>query len=153
MYTRKINKKLKTFKFYKTKNCLKNEHLTMFFHMNNLNKSNWLQIEQNFYKNKLKCDKINNSVTKQVFQQSILSNLTILIQGSLCIIYPEKNQSVNVRKVINLNKKIPLLGLKLNKNVYSKAQLNDVSTLNYRDNVKMFHKTIKQCLKIPYYKF
>ena len=143
--------KLKTYKTHKIKQLLKKNPLIFFFHITNLDSKNWIKIEQKKFYNNIRCYKLSNTLTKQVLNHSTLANLSIIINGSLCFVY-YKNNNPEIQKLIKLNKALPLLCLKLNKNIYSLNQLSNITTLNHTKNIKIFNKTLIKLLKTPYYK-
>jgi ribosomal protein L10 len=143
--------KLKTYKTYKIKQLLKKNPLIFFFHITNLDSKNWIKIEQKNFYNNIRCYKLCNTLTKQVINHSTLANLSIIINGSLCFVY-YKNNNTEIQKLIKLNKALPLLCLKLNKNIYSLNQLSNITTINHTKNIKIFNKTLIKLLKTPYYR-
>ena len=148
-----MTKNLKKFKLYKIKQELKEQNIVFFFHTTNLKTINWLKIEQELFKSKLKCSKINNSVTHHALKKSTLFNFSTLINGEMCIMYLQTlNSNLNIQKLNKIDKTMHMLGMKLNKNFYSKQQLDTMSTLNYHTNIKIFTKVMKKLLKLPYYK-
>jgi ribosomal protein L10 len=150
-----MNKKLKTYKLYKVKHFLKTPPLILFFHTLNLKSVNWLEIEQNLLKLNLKYYKIQNTLTKNVIKNSVFSNISPIINGALCFIYPKNLNKFNddFQKLSKMNKTMLILGVKLNKNLYSAPQLSNISTLNYKKNIIILNKTLKTFLKTPYQKF
>lgn len=149
-----MSKNLKKFKLYKIKQYLKTQSIVFFFNTTNLKKINWLKIEQELFNSQLKYHKINNSITNYALKDSTFSSISPLINGELCLIYFNNFQSeLNIQKFIKINKTMQILGVKLNKNFYSKAQLTTISTLNYNTNIKIFNKILKKFLKLPYHKF
>ena len=152
---KKMNNELKNYKLYKVKYFLKNPPLILFFHTLNLKSVNWLKIEQDLLNFNLKYYKIQNTLTKYAVTNSIFLNLVSILNGSLCFIYPKDLNKLNndVQKLLKINKTMPVLGLKLNKNIYSAFQLSNLSTLNYKKNIIVLNKTFKMYLKTPYYKF
>ena len=149
-----MNKELKTFKLYKVKHYFKNKNLVFFFHTTNLNSKSSLKIEQDLFNYELECYKITNTVTHYALKNSVISNSSILINGSLCLVCIKKNKTlkIDVQKLLNISKTMPVLGVKLNKKIYSKQQLSTLSTLNHTKNIKVLNKMLKKLLKIPNFK-
>ena len=150
-----MNKEFKNYKLYKVKRFLKNSPLIFFFHTLNLKTINWIKIEQNLLKLNLKYYKIKNTLTKYVIKNSIFFNFSTIINGSICIIYP-KNSKINdtdLQKLLKSTQTMPFLSVKLNKKFYSKEQIETLSTLDYKKNIKVLNKTLKTFLKTPYFKF
>jgi len=148
-----MNKELKTFKLYKVKHYFKNQNLVFFFHTTNLNSKRSLKIEQDLFNYELECHKITNTITRYALKNSVISNTSILISGSLCLVcLKKKTLKIDVQKLLNISKTMPVLGVKLNKKMYSRQQLSTLSTLNYTKNVKVLNKMFKKLLKIPNFK-
>ena len=145
---------LKDYKLEKTKRYFQKTPAFLIFNVSNLNSKNWLKIEQELFNSNLKYYKINNTLTKYVLDSSIFSNLTTLINGSLCIIHYNNAQTtkIDTKKLLKINKSIPIVCAKLNNKVYSANQLSSVSTLNYDKNIRIFNKSLKKMLKFPYFK-
>ena len=150
-----ITKNFKKFKLNKIKFFLKNSKLILIFHTVNLKSSKWLKTEQKLKNLNLKCYKIKNKITKKILNESNLINFSKLIKGSLCFITVKNKKSIeeNFNKLIKLNKMMPILAVKLNKNLYSYKQINNITTLNYKKNTKILTKTLNNLTKIPYYRF
>ena len=149
-----MSKNFKKFKLYKIKQDLKTQNIVFFFHTTNLKTINWLKIEQEFFKSKLECYKINNSVTHYALKNSAFFNFSTLINGEMCVIYLKTfNSNLNMQKFNKIDKTMHLMGMKLNKKFYTKQQLNTISTLDYNTNINIFTKIMKKLLKLPYYKF
>ena len=110
-----------------------------------------MELEKKLFINNLKICKNKNKITYKILKTSIFYNLSTLIKGPLCIIKSTQNNSINIQKLINLDP-IPLLAIKLNRKVYSNIQLKSITTLNYKNNIKILNQTFKQLLKIPYTK-
>ena len=150
-----MNKNFKIYKLCKVKTFIKKSPLILISHTLNLNSNKWLKIEQNLINSNLKYYKLKNAVTKQALTKSIFFNVLPIFNGSLCFIYPKnyKNFNENFQNLIKINKTMPILAIKLNKKIYSKTQLENISNLNYKQNIKILNKTLKNLLKFPYYKF
>lgn len=143
-------KKLKIYQSKKIKRALKNTNLIFFFFLTNLNSKNQLELEKKLLQNNLKLCKNRNKIIHKVIKNSIFFNLSTLITGPLCIV--ESTKKTNVQKLLTLDPHIPLLAIKLNKKIYSNIQIKSISTLDYKDNIRILNKTFKRLLKIPYTK-
>ena len=150
---KKMNNKLKTYRLEKLKYYLKKPNLIFFIYIPNSNVKNQLKLEQKLFKNNLKLYNIKNNLTKHVINNSIYSRIDILIKGPLSIITLKnpKKININIQKLLNFNSNISVLTIKLNKKIYSNEQIKTISTLNYKNNIKILNKTFKQLIKIPYY--
>lgn len=149
-----MNKNFKIYKLCKIKTFIKKHPLILISHTLNLNSYNWLKIEQKLINSNLKYYKIKNTVTRQALTNSIFLNILPALNGSLCLIYPKNKKKFdeNFQALIEINKTMPVFALKLNKKIYSKNQLSNVSTLSYEKNIKILNKTLKNFIKTPYYK-
>ena len=147
--------KLKLYKLNKIKKALKNYPFIFLVHTPNLNSQNLLKIEQQLFKNTLHCYKINNNLTKLVLKNSLFSSFVNLVQGPLCFIYFNPKHSslnLNLEKLLVNKSKIIVLGVKLNKRIYTKSQIKTLNTFNYNQNIIIFNKTLKKIIKTPYHK-
>jgi ribosomal protein L10 len=145
----------KTYKINKIKSYFKKKSCVILCHVPNSSAKNWLKIQKQFYNYNIKCYKIHNNITKEVLSNSIFKNLVLMPKGSVCLIYFEEETKlrVKIQQLLTLNKSILILGLKLNNKVYSYSQLKTLFTINYEKNVKVFQKSLKKLLKLPYTKF
>ena len=144
----------KNYKLQKTKLCFQKTPIFFVFNTSNVNSKNWVKTEQVFFNLRLKYYRLYNNLASQFLEKSIYKNINVLISGFLCLIYfnTSKKIDLNLSKLTKLDSSISFLGLKLNNKFYSLTQLNKVSTLNYRQNIKSFNSTLKRTLEIPYKK-
>lgn len=151
---KKMKFELKSYKLQKTKSYFKEKPLFFMFNVSNLNSKSWLKTEQVFFNYNLKYYKVYNTLSKKFLEKSIFKNTAVLMNGSICLVDFNKNEDIqiNLQKIIKLNPSMPFLGLRLNTKVYSLSQLNTVSTINYNKTIKVFNKSLKKLLKLPYYK-
>ena len=126
-----MNLKLKSHKFLKTKLILKKNSLILISHK--LNKNNDL-----LNKKDCKCYLARTKILKKLLKNSLICNLNPLINGKIVLIILK---SYNEKKFFQFKNKI--IGLMLNKKLYSVKQLKNLKTLNYSKNIKILHNSLK----------
>ena len=143
---------LKSYKLQKTKSYFQKNSIFFIYNVPNLNSTNWVKAEQNFYKYDLKYYKIYNTLSKKFLEKSIFKNTNILINNSVCLVHFDKNANIqtDIKKLINLNPVMFFLGLRLNNKIYSLPQLTTVPSISYNKNIKIFNKVLTKLLKLPY---
>jgi hypothetical protein len=143
---------LKTYRRLKIKYYLKTINFFFFFHGASLNNESWIKTEQTLVKNKLKYYRVFNTLMANTLNYSTFKNLTTLLHGPVILIN-SNHQKLTSKKLKNINPLINLLCLKLNNKIYSKKQIKNMKELSYIENVSIFHKFMKNLIKMPYYKF
>ena len=145
---------LKNHKLEKTKNYLRRTPIIIVYQAPSLNLEHWLEIEQRLSCYGLKYFRLYNTLVVNVLTKSIFQNMNVLINSSICLArFCDSTKTPQLfQKLINLNSSILFLGLRLNNKVYSKSELRTLSTINYCTNVKIFNKSLKKLLKLPYLK-
>lgn len=143
---------LKTYRRLKIKYYLKTINFFFFFHGASLNNESWIKTEQTLVKNKLKYYRVFNTLMIRTLKCSIFKNLITLLHGPIVLINTN-NVELTLKKLKNINPLINLLCLKLNNKIYSKKQIKNIKKLSYIENVSIFHKSMKNLIKMPYYKF
>jgi hypothetical protein len=143
---------LKTYKHLKIKYYLKTINFFFFFHGASLDSEGWIKTEQALVKNKLKYYRVFNALMTNTLSGSIFKNLTTLLHGPILLIN-SNHPKLTSKKLKNINPLINLLCLKLNNKVYSKKQIKNIKDLSYIKNVSIFHRSMKNLIKIPYYRF
>ena len=151
----KMPKKFKRYKLSKVKNFIKKNPVLFIHHTLNLNSKSWNKIEKKLNTAGLKYYKLNNTLANHTLINSVFVNYKPLLSGSLCFVYPKTIHDFdsNPQGIIQLNKTMPVLAVKLNKKIYSKNQISNITTLNYKKNIQILNKTLKNFIKTPYYKF
>ena len=151
----KMNKNLKTYKLYKVKTFLKRYPIIIIYHTLNVKEVNWLKINESLEQLNLKCYKLRNKLSKHALKNSVFSNFSVMLNGSLCFVYPKNATKFNgnFKTFSKINKIMPILAIKINKKIYSTTQLSSLSTLNYKSNISTLNLTLKKIIKTPYYKF
>jgi ribosomal protein L10 len=144
--------KLNNYKFFKIKCYLKNNNLFFIYNGNNLKTKSWLKIEQELCKYNLKYFKLYNSLTQKAFKDSIFKNFLQVINGLIFFINFKK-KIMNLKKIININKYLILLCIRINNNIYSVKQIKNLITLNYKKNIAILYNTLKILIKTCFYQF
>ena len=126
----------KKYKIIKTKNYIKENNLFFFFNSINRNSNDGIIIEQNFKKLNFNYYKIFNKTSKKTLNSSIYKNSTELVNSITLLIKPSSHEN-ELTKPTLLNSFQPLLfnilAIKLNNKIYSKPQLKEMFTFNYKD--------------------
>ena len=143
---------LKTYRRLKIKYYLKTINFFFFFHGASLNNESWIKTEQTLVRNKLKYYRVFNTLMIRTLKCSIFKNLITLLHGPIVLINTD-NVELTLKKLKNINPLINLLCLKLNNKIYSRKQIKNIKKLSYIENVSIFHKSMKNLIKMPYYKF
>lgn len=125
----------------KTKNYLKKGTLFIFCNGINKNAKEWLVTEQALRKLPVKSYKIFNKATLETVQNSIYFNTinTIACVGFFITLAkgtkePVKQHLLNDLEVLLFT----VLSIKLNNTLFSKTQLQNLSTFNYQENYILF---------------
>jgi hypothetical protein len=135
----------KEYQRQKTKQYLKNNNFILLSVNANQKSQNWVTIEQELCKLKLDYYKIYNKTTKKVIKNSAHKNIANMISTTFFFLKPRDNQKILVKTdIFNLLGLISftLLGIKLNKNIYSTLQLKNVISFHYRKNTSILYQCI-----------
>jgi len=141
----------KNFKIEKTKNFIKNNNLFIFFNGINRNTNDWILIEQELKRIDFNYYKICNKTSKTILNNSIFLNASSLINSMTFLL-----KSLEDKKEINKNilfKNIEtlifsLLAIKINNRIYSKTQIKNLFSFNYKDNKLLLYKFLISNKKI-----
>ena len=95
-----------------------------------------------------------NSALKFFLKNSIFKNLVLSMTGYIVLKSFNKSSNLNLtfKNLIKLNTNSLLFGIKLNKNIYSVTQLKTLSSLNYKKNILILHKSLKKNISYSYFK-
>ena len=142
----------KEFELKKTINQIKNNQIVFFFHSTDLDSADKLKLDQNLKQKNFKLIKIKNNLFKIMSKDSVFNYQRNLVNGSMCLLYQNENTSINeqFKNILKIDPNLTLVAIKLNNRVYSKNQLNKVTTINYLKNLKLFAKTLNKVFKAPY---
>ena len=141
--------KIKDLKLYKTKNFFKTENFFLISTDATLDSKNWVKMEQIFANLNLQYYKTHNTVTINFLKLSIFKMFTLAINGPVIFFNFKKFNSQNIltNKLLNLNPLLLLLGLKLNNRIYSRNQIQNLVTLDYRNNIIILNKSLNKFIK------
>jgi len=140
------------YKILKTKKYIKNNNLFFIFN-GHVNTKNLILTQQNFIKLNLNSHKIYNSLTKTILKNSIYTNYSLMVHGSIIFVtLKNKKISLKMENLINYNKTFKIICLKLNNKIYSFLQIKNITNLNFKKNVCIFCNTIKRSIKMSVYK-
>jgi len=127
---------LKTYKVLKIKYYLKKNKLFFFYATASLNLKNWLVIEQTLKKSDLNYYRLFNTLAVKTINGSKYKNFKQLIHSLTMFVNPKPNKTtLNLKKLINLEKGLTLLNVKLNNNIYSISQLKNLNSLKFNHTV------------------
>ena len=126
---------LKTYKVFKIKYYLKKNKLFFFYTATSLNLKNWLVIEQTLKKSNLNYYRLSNTLAVKTMKASIYTNFKQLIHSLTMFVNPKPKTTLKLKKLINLEKVLTLLSVKLNNKIYSISQLKNLNSLNYNYTV------------------
>lgn len=145
----------KEYTIIKTKNYIKKNRLFFFFNGINRNSNDLVLVEQNLQKINLNCYKVYNKTSKKTLSTSVYFNMSALINGITFLLKPiSSKKEISKRKLIVdfdlLN--YTLLAFNLNNRIYSKTQLKNVVSLNYKESKLLFFQFSVTNLKTVYTK-
>ena len=122
---------LKTYKVLKIKYYLKKNKIFFFYAVTSLNLKSWLVIEQTLKKSNLNYYRLSNTLTIKTMKTSIYTNFKQILHSLTMFVNPKPNTTLNLKKLINLEKVLTLLNIKLNNKMYSILQLKNLNSLDY----------------------
>jgi hypothetical protein len=141
----------KNFKIEKTKNFIKNNSLFIFFNGINRNTNDWIIIEQELKKIDFNYYKICNKTSKTILNNSIFLSTSSLINSMTFLLKPLENKKEINKNILfkNIESLIfSLLAIKINNRMYSKTQIKNLISLNYKDNKLLLYKFLISNKKI-----
>jgi hypothetical protein len=141
----------KKYKILKTKNYFKKNNLIFFFNSIHRNSTNGIIIEQNIKKFNLNYYKIYNKTSKLTLNNSVYINSNELINSMTVLVKPiYKSMELKKSKIYGCFKPLlfNMLAVKFNNKIYSKCQLQELITFNYKDTKLLFHQFNITNLKI-----
>jgi hypothetical protein len=131
---------LKTYKVFKIKYYLKRNKLFFFCTTTSLELKNWLPIEQTLKQSNLNYYRLSNSLAIRTIKASIYKNFKQLIHSLTVLISFQLATFVKLKVLLNLDKILTLLSIKLNNKIYSILQLKNLIFLNYRFNILQLYQ-------------
>jgi len=146
---------IKSYKTYKVKRLFKTTRFFFFCHGISLDIKNWVRVEQDLALSKLNYYRLYNTLTKKSVKTSIFKHLSKLINGPLLLIEMEQKKGIcqTLEKIIEVNRFLTILCVRLNDKFYSTAQLGKIKTLIYTDNILILNRFLRFLLKRPHRRF
>jgi hypothetical protein len=143
---------LKSYRVLKVKNYLKNCDFFFFFHSAKLRSNEWISIEQDLKKLKLKYYKVFNGTTLETINNSVYKNFNQIICGIVLLIEPRFKLTTLELDLIKRHLKplFALLSVKLNNKIYAVEQLKGLKTFSYKQNMFNFYRSLEKSLKSTY---
>ena len=140
------------YKILKTKKYIKNNNFFFIFN-GHVNTKNLTLAQQNFLKFNLNSYKIYNTLTKTILKNSIYTNYSFMVRGSMIFVTSmNKKIDLKIKKLIDYSNRFKLICLKLNHKIYSFLQIKSITNLNFKKNIFIFCTTIRRSLKMSTYK-
>lgn len=143
----------RNYQLSRTKQYLKNKFL-LFSNGANQNSQNWLTVEQGLSSSKLKYYKIYNKIALKVLNHSIYKNIQQLVQGTFFFLQLNKNKTafLNKKKLFKNLETIffKLVSIKLNNKIYSIAQIKNIKSFKYKNNIALLYQFFLVNLKSQY---
>jgi hypothetical protein len=141
--------KFKEYQRQKTKQYLKNNNFILLSVNANQKSQNWVTIEQELCKLKLNYYKIYNKTTRKVIKNSTYKNIANMISTTFFFLKPKNNKTLIKTDIFNMLDFISftLLGMKLNKNIYSTLQLKNIISFHFKKSTSILYQCIITNLK------
>lgn len=131
---------LKTYKVLKIKYYLKKNKLFFFYITTSLDLQNWLPVEQTLKKSSLNYYRLSNTLAIKTIKASIYINFKHFIHSLTMLVNPRPTTPLKLKNLVNLEKVLTLLSIKLNNKIYSISQLENLIFLNYNFNILQLYK-------------
>jgi len=149
---------IKSYKLQKIEQYLKDKKLFFIFNQTNVASEKKRQLNSKFLASLFEIYNLCNKLTKKVFNGSIYSSMSSVINGPTVFVVSKndghfRNNGYNFQSFVKPTETTCFLGLKLNHKFYSSTQLSKLRTLNYSQNVKTLHGSLKKSLLFPYRNF
>lgn len=140
--------KFKNYQNIKIKNYTKKYSLLLITNGINQNSKNKILIKQNLKKLKIDCYKIYNKLTTKTFKNSRYKNIIKLIYSTIFFLTSnQKKFDISTIKYLEVLK-FPILGAKLNKKIYTKTQLKNIKSTNYKNGISVLYQFLLVNLKL-----
>lgn len=140
--------KFKNYQNIKIKNSTKKNSLLLITNGINQNYKNKILIKQNLKKLKIDCYKIYNKLTTKTFKNSRYKNIIKLIYSTIFFLTSnQKKFDISTIKYLEVLK-FPILGAKLNKKIYTKTQLKNIKSTNYKNGISVLYQFLLVNLKL-----
>jgi hypothetical protein len=141
----------KKYKTNKTLNYIKTNSLFLVFNGINSNASNWIKTEQELYKNNVNCHRIFNKTSEKTLTNSVFYPMKSNVNGTVFFIKPTHNIQVLSKKTLFTKLellRLTLVAVKFNNKVNTVKQLQNLNSLDYKDNKLLFYQFSTTILKL-----
>ena len=140
--------KFKDYQNLKIKNYLKNYSLLLILNGINQKSKNQIRIKQEIKNLKIIYYKTYNKLTIKIFKNSIYKNFTKLIYSPIFfLITKQKYFNITTTKYLEMLK-FSILGIKLNKKIYTITQLKNIKSTNYKTVLAVLYQFLFINLKL-----
>lgn len=130
----------KEYTIKKTKNYITKNNLFFFFHGINRKSNDWINVEKELKKMSFSYYKILNKTLKKTIHYSIYTNISPLINSVTFLLKPSNNKEITKQTLLTSFEPLIflILAIKLNNKIYSKNQLINNYSFNYKENKLLF---------------
>jgi hypothetical protein len=142
---------LKHYKFLKIKIHLKKNELVLLYNSNDFNSKIWFTVEKLLKNLNLKHYKLQNKITKKVFNQSIYKKFRSLIHGPIIFAIFKVLPNLLFSTFFIIHNILTFFGIKLNKTFYLLNQIKIVEFLKYKITIFVFHKFLRKTVKFRFF--
>ena len=135
----------KHYNLQKTQIFFKTQDFFLFFMLLDINFKTKLKQKRFFLKHDLVSSVFSNSACKIFLKKSIFKNLAPMVTGSIVFLHFNKvhDLNVNLKDLTKINnKELVFLGIQMNKKFYYSSQIRNSFSLNYKNNIKIFHNSL-----------
>ena len=139
--------KFKNYQNLKIKHYIKKSSLLLLANSIHRNSKNQVIVKQELKKLKLNYYKTYNKLTIKIFKNSSYKNITKLIYSPVFFLI-SKQKHVNLSTIKYLeNVSFSILGIKLNKKIYSITQIRNLQSYNYNNGISVLYQFLSINLK------
>ena len=145
----------KNYNLQKTQNFFRTQNFFLVFMLLDINFKTKIKQKRFFLKHDLILSIFSNYACKIFLKQSIFKNLDTMITGSIVFLHFNKlhDLTLKLKDLMKINnKELVFLGIQMNKNFYYGSQIKTSFPLNYKSNIKIFHKFLVTNLIFSYSK-
>jgi len=143
----------KSYKTNKIKNYIKTNHTFFLFNGNTLKSPDWIITEQNLKNMQFEYYKVFNKAAIKTLDESIYKQIKTTINGVTFFIKPHLYLKFLSKQTLTTSFDslfFSLIALKINNKIYSKNQLKNIRSLNYKTNKILLYQFNITHLKFYY---
>jgi hypothetical protein len=143
---------LKNYRTLRVKKYLKLCNFFLLYHSSKQRSEEWMSIEQDLKKSKLKYYKVFNRTTLSTVQNSVYKNINQIICGIIMFVEPKFKSTQFEENFLeeNLEPFFILLSVKLNNKIHQIPQIKGINSLNYEKNILNLQKSLEKYIKFSY---